>query len=164
MRLQKIEVSGLKRMSEAQLIERSGLETGQPVDVPALDAAAERLLGTGLFTRLSYRYRTQGDAATVTFEVEEAKRESNIPVVFDNFIWFSEEELSRAVKKQLPSFDGSAPETDGAVASITRASSSALSAPTRRAASRNPSSITATRSAVGSRRPVCGSAISPASP
>ncbi len=121
MRLQKIEVSGLKRMSEAQLIERSGLETGQPVDVPALDAAAERLLGTGLFTRLSYRYRTQGDAATVTFEVEEAKRESNIPVIFDNFIWFSEEELSRAVKKQLPSFDGTAPETDGAVASITRA-------------------------------------------
>lgn len=121
MRLEKIEASGLKRMSEEQLIERSGLETGQPVDVPALDAAAERLLGTGLFTRLSYRYRTQGDAATVTFDVEEAKKESNIPVVFDNFVWFSEEELSRAVKSQLPSFDGTAPETDGAVASITRA-------------------------------------------
>lgn len=121
MRLQKIEVSGLKRMSEAQLIERSGLETGQSVDVAALDAAAEQLLATGLFTRLSYRYRTQGDAATVTFEVEEARRESNIPVVFDNFVWFSEEELARAVKNQLPSFDGTAPETDGAVASITRA-------------------------------------------
>jgi outer membrane protein insertion porin family len=121
MRLQKIEISGLKRMSEEQLIEQSGLETGQLVDAAVLDAAAERLLGTGLFTRLSYRYRTQGEAATVTFEVEEAKKESNIPVVFDNFIWFSEEELSRAVKSQLPSFDGTAPETDGAVASIKRA-------------------------------------------
>jgi outer membrane protein assembly factor BamA len=121
MRLQKIEVNGLKRMTEAQLIERSGLETGQQVDVAALDAAAEQLLATGLFTRLSYRYRTQGDAATVTFEVEEAKKENNIPVVFDNFVWFSDEELSRAVKSQLPSFDGMAPETDGAVASITRA-------------------------------------------
>ena len=126
MRLQKIEVSGLKRMSEAQLIERSGLQLGQQVDVAALDAAAEQLLATGLFTRLSYRYRTQGEAATVTFEVEEAKKESNIPVVFDNFIWFSEEELSRAVKTQLPSFDGTAPETDGAVASITRALSQLL--------------------------------------
>jgi outer membrane protein insertion porin family len=121
MRLQKIEVLGLKRMTETQLIERSGLETGQQVDVAALDAAAEQLLATGLFTRLSYRYRTQGDAATVTFEVEEAKKESNIPVVFDNFVWFSEEELARAVKNVLPSFDGTAPETDGAVASITRA-------------------------------------------
>lgn len=121
MRLQKIEVTGLKRITEEELIERSGLETGQLVDVAALDAAAEQLLGTGLLTRLSYRYRTQGDAATVTFEVEEAKRESNIPVVFDNFVWFSEEELARAVKTQLPAFDGTAPETDGAVASITRA-------------------------------------------
>jgi outer membrane protein insertion porin family len=121
MRLQKIEVNGLKRMSVAQLIERSGLQAGQLVDVAALDAAAEQLLATGLFTRLSYRYRTQGDAATVTFEVEEAKKENNIPVVFDNFVWFSEEELARAVKNQLPSFDGTAPETDGAVASITRA-------------------------------------------
>lgn len=121
MRLQKIEVTGLKRMSEEQLIGQSGLETGQLVDVAALDAAAEQLLATGLFTRLSYRYRTQGEAATVTFEVEEAKKESNIPVVFDNFVWFSEEELKRAVKNVLPSFDGTAPETDGAVASITRA-------------------------------------------
>jgi outer membrane protein assembly factor BamA len=121
MRLQKIEVSGLKRLSEEDVVARSGLETGQLVDVAALDAAAEQLLGTGLFTRLSYRYRTQGEAATVVFEVEEAKPESNIPVVFDNFVWFSEEELARAVKTQLPSFDGTAPETDGAVASITRA-------------------------------------------
>ena len=121
MRLQKIEVTGVKRMSEEQLIGQSGLETGQQVDVAALDAAAEQLLATGLFTRLSYRYRTQGEAATVMFEVEEAKKENNIPVVFDNFVWFSEEELARAVKIQLPSFDGTAPETDGAVASITRA-------------------------------------------
>lgn len=128
MRLQKIEVSGLKRMSEAELIARSGLETGQQVDVAALDAAAEQLLATGLFTRLSYRYRTQGDAATVTFEVEEGEKERNIPVVFDNFIWFSEEELSRAVKNVLPSFDGTAPETDGAVASITRALAQLLDA------------------------------------
>lgn len=121
MRLEKVEVSGLKRLSEEEVVGRSGLETGQLVDVAALDAAAEQLIGTGLFTRLSYRYRTQGEAATVLFEVEEAKRESNIPVVFDNFVWFSEEEIARAVKTQLPSFDGTAPETDGAVASITRA-------------------------------------------
>lgn len=121
LRLQKIEVSGLQRLNETQLIERSGLEIGQLVDVAALDAAAEQLLATGLFTRLSYRYRTQGGVATVTFEVEEAKKENLIPVVFDNFVWFSEEELARAVKSQLPSFDGTAPETDGAVASITRA-------------------------------------------
>jgi outer membrane protein insertion porin family len=121
MRLDKIEVSGLQRVTEAQVIEASGLEVGQQVDVAALDAAAERLLGTGLFTKLGYRYRTKGVEAVVTFEVEESKAERNIPVVFDNLVWFTDEELARAVRNELPTFDGKAPESSGAVASITRA-------------------------------------------
>jgi outer membrane protein insertion porin family len=121
MRLDKIEVSGLQRVTEAQVVAASGLEVGQAVDVAALDAAAERLLATGLFTRLGYRYRTKGVEAVVTFEVEESKAERNIPVVFDNFVWFTDEELARVVRNELPAFDGKAPESSGAVASITRA-------------------------------------------
>ncbi|MDQ1523149.1 MAG: hypothetical protein QOE47_1073 [Pyrinomonadaceae bacterium] len=121
MRLGKIEVTGLQRVTEAQLVGASGLEIGQQVDVAALDAAAERLLGTGLFTKLSYRYRTKGVEATVTFEVEESKAERNIPVVFDNFVWFTDEELARAVRAELTAFDGKAPESSGSVATITRA-------------------------------------------
>ncbi|HEX9919549.1 MAG TPA: hypothetical protein VGA87_10295, partial [Pyrinomonadaceae bacterium] len=75
MRLSRIEVSGLQRVTQGQVVEASGLEIGQQVDVAALDAAAERLLGTGLFTKLGYRYRTKGVEAVVTFEVEESKAE-----------------------------------------------------------------------------------------
>jgi outer membrane protein assembly factor BamA len=120
MRMSKIEVSGLQRVTEAQVIEVSGLEVGQQVDVAALDAAAERLLATGLFAKLGYRYRTKGVEAVVTFEVEELKAERNLPVVFDNFVWFTDEELARAVREELPAFDGSAPESSGAVAAVTR--------------------------------------------
>jgi outer membrane protein insertion porin family len=121
MRLSKIEVAGLQRVTEARVVEASGLEVGQQVDVAALDAAAERLLGTGLFTKLGYRYRTKGVEAVVTFEVEESKAERNLPVVFDNFVWFTDEELARAVREELPTFDGNAPESSGAVAAVTRA-------------------------------------------
>lgn len=121
MRLGKIEVTGLQHVTEGQVVEASGLEVGQQVDVAALDAAAERLLGTGLFTKLGYRYRTKGVEAVVTFEVEESKAERNMPVVFDNFVWFTEEELVRAVREELPAFDGNAPESSGAVAAVTRA-------------------------------------------
>jgi outer membrane protein assembly factor BamA len=92
---------------------------GQQVDVAALDEAAGRLLQTGLFTKLSYRYRTTGGAAVVTFVVEEAR--GSLPVVFDNFIWFTRDELAAAVRRELPSFEGSAPESQGAIASITKA-------------------------------------------
>lgn len=118
-RLSKIEVSGLQQMTEEQVITASGLQVGEMVDVAALDAAAERLLGTGLFTKLNYRFRTSGDQASVTFVVEEAKRANNFPVVFDNFVWFTPAELLAAVRRELPTFDGAAP--NAATAGIAKA-------------------------------------------
>jgi len=46
---------------------------------------------------------------TITFQLEELKGQLS-PVVFDNFIWFSDEELTTAVKRAVPSFNGSAPD------------------------------------------------------
>src|SRR2546423_14536328 len=51
---------------------------------------------------------TKGADAAVTFEVEEAAR--NLPVVFENFVWFSEPETARAIRQPVPFCDGSAPE------------------------------------------------------
>jgi outer membrane protein assembly factor BamA len=126
MRLGKIEVSGLQHTPLEEVIAASGLQTGQQVSVAALDEAAGRLLQTGLFSKLSYRYRTTGGEAVVTFLVEEAR--GSVPVVFDNFIWFTHEELVSAVRRELPAFDGSAPESQGAIAAITRALAGLLAA------------------------------------
>jgi outer membrane protein assembly factor BamA len=116
--LSKIEFSGLQRHSEKEAVAASGLQIGQPVDIPTLDAAAQRLLDSGLVKQLSYRYRTTGDQAVVTFRVEEEKG-TEAPVVFDNFVWFSDEELLTAVRQQVPGFNGTAP--DSAVNGITKA-------------------------------------------
>ena len=63
---------------------------------------------SGLFRKLSYKVRVADDEATVIFEVEEASR--NIPVVFENFVWFSDEEIARAIRQDIPFFDGTSPE------------------------------------------------------
>lgn len=118
-RLSRIEFVGLARHSEEEAIAASGLQIGQTVDEPTLDAAANKMLGSGLFTKLSYRYRTNNGQAVVTFTIEETKGAS-IPVVFDNFVWFSNEELLAAVRKEMPTFDGTAPELGAAIDSITR--------------------------------------------
>jgi outer membrane protein assembly factor BamA len=77
---------------------------------------------SGLFKKLGYRVRTADNDATVTFEVEEASR--NLPVVFENFVWFSEEEMARTIRKDVPFFDGTAPEagvtTDKIAAALQR--------------------------------------------
>jgi outer membrane protein assembly factor BamA len=67
---------------------------------------------------LSYRLRTSGDQATVIFKVEEEKGMA-APVVFDNFVWFTDEELMNAIRRTVPAYDGTA--TDSAVDGITRA-------------------------------------------
>jgi outer membrane protein assembly factor BamA len=118
MRLGKIEFTGLQSRTQEEAIAASGLKIGQMVDVPALDAAAQRLLDSGLFKNLSYRLRTNSDQATVIFKVEE-ERGAAAPVLFDNFVWFSDEELKTAIRRTVPSYDGTAP--DSAVNGITSA-------------------------------------------
>lgn len=118
LKLSKLEFSGLQRRTQDEAVAASGLKIGQAVDVPSLDAAAQRLLDSGLFKNLSYRLRTSGDQAIVIFKVEE-ENGAAIPVVFENFVWFGDEELTNAIRRKVPSYDGTAP--DSAVNGITGA-------------------------------------------
>ncbi|MBD0371549.1 MAG: hypothetical protein ICV60_11980 [Pyrinomonadaceae bacterium] len=108
-RLARIEFKGLERLKEEQAVAASGLKIGQQIDTNMLDAASQSLIDSGLFKKLSSRYHVDNGQVTVTFTVEEAS--AAIPVVFDNFIWFSEEELLGAIRRDVPTFDGTAPET-----------------------------------------------------
>lgn len=119
-RLSSIEVSGLQRVTKEQAIAASGLQVGQTIDVAALDAAAQRLAGSGLFTNISYRLRGSAQRAIVTFEVEEPKGRG-LPVVFDNFVWFTEGEIIDAVRREVPTFDGTALESSTVLGGITKA-------------------------------------------
>ncbi len=119
MLLTQIDFDGLKRVSREEALAASGLQVGQPVSVEIVDAAADKLMNAGLFKNLSYSVRGTNEKATVTFKVEEMT--SAMPVVFDNFIWFTDEELTEAVRRKLPSFDGTAPEVGSVTETIRKA-------------------------------------------
>lgn len=102
-----LEFVGLKRLTRTQVIAMSGLKIGQVIDATILDAAAGELLKTGLFRRLSYRLHNSGNQAIVTFQVEESA--VSLPVVFENFVWFSDEEIVAAVRKDVIFFNGTSP-------------------------------------------------------
>jgi outer membrane protein assembly factor BamA len=126
MRLAKIEVVGLQQLKQEEIVAASGLQVGQTVDVEMLDAAAEKLLASGLVTKLGYKLRERGGDATVTFEIVEATRRGNLPVVFDNFVWFTPEEIGAAVRKEVPAFDGTAPDSTAVIETIRHALSELL--------------------------------------
>ena len=115
-----IETEGLQTLKTETVIATSGLKIGEPFSVEATDAAAERLVSSGLFKKVGYRTRTAGANVTITFQLEEVKGQSS-PVAFDNFIWFSDEELSAAIKREVPTFNGSAPDIGNTTEAIKKA-------------------------------------------
>lgn len=117
-KLASIEFEGMLRSNRDRAILASGLSIGQKVSIAEFTAATERLAKSGFFKRVKYRYQYSGDSADLIFEVEDAKW---LPVVFDNFVWFSEGEIQAAVKVEEPDFDGTAPSSGDAINSIRRA-------------------------------------------
>jgi outer membrane protein insertion porin family len=105
--LGRLEFVGLKRLTREQVVTMSGLKVGQAINASVLDAAAGELLKTGLFRRLSYRVHNAGNQAVVTFQVEESA--VSMPVVFENFVWFSDEEIVEAIRKDVIFFNGTSP-------------------------------------------------------
>ena len=125
-KLAAVQVKGAKRFTEADISRLSGLTVGQPVTVADVTAAAGRLGASGLFKSLNYRYVTNVDSMTVIFEFEEADR--TVPVFFDNFVWFSADELMAAVRRFVPAFDGTAPASDGVTELVSRSLGTLLKA------------------------------------
>jgi outer membrane protein insertion porin family len=118
-KLEKIEFKGLERVKEAEALEKCGLQAGQTVDIDAVEAASNRLLESGLFKNLSYKLKGTTDKAVLTFEVIEQKW--SMPVSFDNFVWFTDDELNQAVRRKVPAFDGTAPEAGNVTEQIKQA-------------------------------------------
>lgn len=119
LKLGKIEIEGLQDYKPDQIVAASGLQLGQAISIEAIEPAAKQLMKTGLFKSLTYNYRTTGNQLEIIFKVEEAK--ARVLCVFDNFIWFSDEEILTAIRRELPFFNGFAPETGNMTDTITRA-------------------------------------------
>ena len=116
-KIAKIEFEGLNRLSLEEVLATTELKIGQQFELAALDAAAQRLIDSGMFKNLSYQTRATGDQLTITFRVEETALR-NSRVVFDNFIWFSDTELIAAIKRDVPTFSGAAPDQGDTVERI----------------------------------------------
>ena len=104
--LREIRTEGLKSVSEPQVAALSGLQIGAQVGKDDLQAAADKLVQSGLFAKVRYNFQSRTDGLVLTFHVEEAPR---IPAYFDNLPWFADSELNDAIRAKLPFYDGTLP-------------------------------------------------------
>ena len=101
--LESIQVEGLKRLKSAPVIAASGLKVGQQADKPDFEAAAARLLATGVLASVGYRYTSSGtgNGFALTFEVVEV--DQVFPVRFEELPG-SEQELLKILVAADPLF------------------------------------------------------------
>src|SRR5437667_11670280 len=110
--LREVHVDGEKHLTKAQIIAITGLIPGSQIGRDDLQAAADKLVQSGLFATVSYNFQTKLASVLVTYHVEESPR---IPVFFDHIPWLTDSALGDAIRGTLPFFDGSRPEAGAAV-------------------------------------------------
>src|SRR5229473_1703215 len=69
--LREVRIDGQKHLSEAQIATLTGLLVGSQVGRADLQAAADKLVQSGLFAKVSYNFQTQ-TGVVVTYHVEES--------------------------------------------------------------------------------------------
>ncbi|MGA3294187.1 MAG: POTRA domain-containing protein [Candidatus Acidiferrales bacterium] len=106
-RLAAIEVTGSSRFRSEQIAAATGLRAGADVTTDDLQKTANDLAQLGPFSKVEYRYASTDAGVRVEYQVTDAPE---VPVWFDNFPWFTDEELNAAIKNSIPLFDGAAPE------------------------------------------------------
>ncbi|MFB3815649.1 MAG: POTRA domain-containing protein [Terriglobales bacterium] len=109
-RLVSIHTTGSQRFSEVDIVATTGLRVGAEVTPNDMKAAADRLATLGAFEEVSYEYGPAGTGVKLDFKLADAPE--FLTTTFDNFVWFTDHELTDAVRRTVPLFHGAVP-TEG---------------------------------------------------
>ena len=102
-----IHVKGTSQLKEDEVIAASGLKLGQAASENDFKQAIAKLGNTGLFSGLTYSYRYTSDGCDL--EIQTTENAELLPIIFDNFVWFSDDELIAQLHRRLPLFSGRLP-------------------------------------------------------
>jgi outer membrane protein assembly factor BamA len=102
-----IKVTGSKRFPEAAIVAATGLQLGTVADDDDFKKAARRLGDTGVFTDIGYKFSYSSAGTKLELQVSDAPK--FVPARFEDFVWFSDDELLRRIKEHDPLFDGELP-------------------------------------------------------
>ena len=112
--LARILVTGSQRYREDDLVRATGLTVNSQVTSDDLQNAANRLGNSGAFASVQFLFKPAIGAKGVEADFQVADAEKYLPAVFENFVWFSEQELQEAVHQAVPLYTGELP-TSGAM-------------------------------------------------
>ncbi len=106
-KLLSIHVTGSQRYKPEEISASTGLKIGTVASDDDLKKVTKELGETGLFTDVSYSYSYSGEGTKLELQV--ADNDKLVPTHFENFVWFSNDELIAKIKERVPLFNGEVP-------------------------------------------------------
>ena len=106
-KLASIHVTGSKRYTPEEIAAATGLDIGSNATEEDFQKAIQKLGNSGLFSNVSYSYNHTPTGTKLDIEVTDA--EKMVPALFENFVWFSDDELKSRIHEHLPLFRGEVP-------------------------------------------------------
>jgi outer membrane protein insertion porin family len=102
-----IEVEGSHRYSPQEVIRASGLEPGKAATDSDFKRAVQVLGESGAFSSVSYDFHADPEGTKLKFQLQDSDK--FVPARFDNFVWFSDQELQDYLRAHVPLYKGELP-------------------------------------------------------
>ncbi|HEX4484658.1 MAG TPA: POTRA domain-containing protein [Terriglobales bacterium] len=106
-KLTAIRVTGSTRYTSKEILNEVGLQIGQQVTEADFQKATALLGETGMFGDVSYKFEYSDKGAILDFQLSDNPK--LVPARFDNFVWFSDQELMEKLHQRVPLFRGELP-------------------------------------------------------
>lgn len=99
-----LNVTGTARYTDKEILAASGLQIGQNAADGDFKEAVQRLGDSGLFSNVVYSYSSSGAGVRLELQFADTDKSKLVPAQFENFVWFTDDELCTAVQRSVPLF------------------------------------------------------------
>src|ERR1700730_9695257 len=103
-KLTALKVTGTARYTDKEILAASGLQIGQSAADGDFREAAQHLGDSGLLNDVVYSYSSSGAGVRLEMQLADTDHRKLVPAHFENFVWFTDDELRTALQSRVPLF------------------------------------------------------------
>jgi outer membrane protein insertion porin family len=99
-----VKVTGTARYTDKEVLAASGLQLGQNAADNDFKEAVQRLGDSGVFSNVVYSYSFSSAGTKLELQLADTGQSKLVPARFENFVWFTDDELRTAIENRVPLF------------------------------------------------------------
>ncbi len=99
-----LKATGTARYTDKEIRAASGLQIGQNAADGDFKEAVQRLGDSGLFSKVVYSYSSSAAGVKLELQLADTDKSKLVPANFENFVWFTDDELRTALQRSVPLF------------------------------------------------------------